>query len=100
MAIEKLANMTSDRFGKIEAKIDQLASYNQNLEVQMGQLVNSINSRDQGNLPSKTEVNPKEHCKAVTLRSGKQIGQVSNENVMGDENEMEPKEVSNPALGE
>ena len=36
-------------------------------------------------MPSKTEVNPKEHCKAVTLRSGKQLGQVSGETVVGDE---------------
>ncbi|XP_060969853.1 uncharacterized protein LOC133037061 [Cannabis sativa] len=37
----------------------------------MGQLATHIAIRPQGNLPSTTEVNPKENCKAITLRSGK-----------------------------
>ncbi|XP_017981014.1 PREDICTED: uncharacterized protein LOC108663036 [Theobroma cacao] len=43
------------------------------------QLANSINSRPQGVLPSDTQVNPKgkEHCNAVTLRSGKEVGGVN-----------------------
>ena len=76
MAVEKLATVTLDRFEKLKEKIDQLANHNRNLDMQMGQLAEAINSHTQGNLPSKTEVNPKEHCKAVTLRSGKQLGQV------------------------
>ena len=31
----------------------------------------------QGNLPSKIKVNPMEHCKAIILKSGKEIGQKS-----------------------
>ncbi|XP_038973113.1 uncharacterized protein LOC120105094 [Phoenix dactylifera] len=46
---------------------------------------NQDHPNQKGNLPSKTEVNPKEHCKAVTLRSGKQLGQVSGETIVGDE---------------
>lgn len=46
-----------------------------NLEVQMGQLATSMKSQQQGKFPSDTEINPKEHCKAITLRSGKQIGE-------------------------
>ncbi|XP_038976653.1 uncharacterized protein LOC120107448 [Phoenix dactylifera] len=84
IAIEKLANASSERFERLEAKVDQLASSNRNVEMQLGQLANSINFRGQDNLPSKTEVNPKEHCKAVTLRSGKQLGQVSGETIVGD----------------
>ncbi|XP_062075573.1 uncharacterized protein LOC133779655 [Humulus lupulus] len=42
-----------------------------NLETQMGQLATLMANRAQGNLPSTTEVNPKENCKAITLRSGK-----------------------------
>ena len=42
----------------------------------MGQLGNALNSRPQGSLPSDTE-NPrrdgKEHCKAISLRSGKEL---------------------------
>ncbi|XP_062106027.1 uncharacterized protein LOC133817500 [Humulus lupulus] len=41
-----------------------------NLETQMGQLAKLLSSRQQGNFPSSTEVNPKEQCQAVTLRSG------------------------------
>ncbi|KAL5782063.1 hypothetical protein ACOSP7_007092 [Xanthoceras sorbifolium] len=47
----------------------------QNLEVQVGQLARSSQSRAQGALPSNTETNPKEHCMALTLRSGKQVDQ-------------------------
>ena len=41
-----------------------------NLEVQVGQLANSLSIRNQGTLPSNIEKNPKEHVKAITLRSG------------------------------
>ncbi|XP_017970470.1 PREDICTED: uncharacterized protein LOC108660713 [Theobroma cacao] len=54
-----------------------------NLETQMGQLANSINSRPQGALPSDIEVNPKgkEPCNAVTLRSGKEVGRVNEKSI-------------------
>ncbi|GAB2281605.1 hypothetical protein Dimus_016181, partial [Dionaea muscipula] len=32
---------------------------------------------NQGNLPSKTEVNPREHVNAITLRSGRALGETS-----------------------
>ena len=48
-----------------------------NLEARMGQMVTIFNKRQQGNLPSTLEVNSrrdeKEHCKAITLRSGKNV---------------------------
>ena len=66
----------------------------------MVQLVSSINSRGQENPSSEIEVKPKKNCKAVTLRSGKQLGQVSGETMVGDENKIEHEEVDNPALGE
>ena len=48
-----------------------------NLEVQMGRLASLFNERQQDNLPSTSEVNPrregKEHCKAIILRSGKTV---------------------------
>ncbi|KAM6596601.1 hypothetical protein CsatA_007125 [Cannabis sativa] len=40
------------------------------LQTQMDQLATQITTRSQGNLPSTTEVNLKENCKAITLRSG------------------------------
>ena len=39
----------------------------------MGQLVNSLSTRNQGALPSNTEKNPKEQVKAITLISGTEI---------------------------
>ncbi|XP_073017839.1 uncharacterized protein [Primulina eburnea] len=43
------------------------------LETQIGQLANSLRDQNRGQFPSNTEVNPKEQCKAVTLRSGKEL---------------------------
>ena len=70
-------NINSERLDRLEASI-------KNMEIQIGQLTNSINPRAQENLPSQIEINPKEHCKAVTLRSGKQLGQVSGETMVID----------------
>ena len=39
----------------------------------MGQLANSLSTRNQGTLPSKTEKNPIEYMKAITLRSGTKV---------------------------
>ena len=41
------------------------------LETQIGQLATLMANRAKGDLPSTTEVNPKENCKAITLRKGK-----------------------------
>ncbi|XP_031277994.1 uncharacterized protein LOC116136420 [Pistacia vera] len=46
-----------------------------NLEAQIGQLANIISGKQQGHLPSDTEKNPNEQCKAITLRDGKVIGE-------------------------
>ncbi|XP_024022975.1 uncharacterized protein LOC112092050 [Morus notabilis] len=54
---------------------NQVASL-RNLENQMGQLANALNNRSHGTLPSDTE-KPRhegnEHCKAIALRSGKEL---------------------------
>ena len=39
----------------------------------MGQLARGAQARQQGTLPSDTIINPKEQCKAITLRSGKEV---------------------------
>ena len=61
-----------------------------NLEVQMGQMASLFNERQQGNFPSTLEVNPrrdgKEHCKAITLRNGKTVNRLVQDNVENDEN--------------
>ncbi|KAK0581724.1 hypothetical protein LWI29_017165 [Acer saccharum] len=62
---------------KLDTKIDQLAQHSQssiqNLETQVGQLARGQQGRQQGSLPSDTVVNPKEQCKAIALRSGKEV---------------------------
>ncbi|XP_027158369.1 uncharacterized protein LOC113759989 [Coffea eugenioides] len=55
--------------------MDQLTNMYRNVEVQLGQIANAVNNRNQGNLSSKTEVNPREHVKAITPRSGKEVGE-------------------------
>ncbi|XP_062089538.1 uncharacterized protein LOC133796074 [Humulus lupulus] len=62
---------------KNDAVIQSQAASLRNLEMQLGQLANEMKTRPQGSLPSDTE-NPrrdgKEHCKAIQLRNGKNLG--------------------------
>ncbi|XP_019241859.1 PREDICTED: uncharacterized protein LOC109221880 [Nicotiana attenuata] len=44
-----------------------------NLEIQLSQLAALVSEKIQGPLPSNTKKNPKEHLKAITLRSGKKL---------------------------
>ncbi|XP_019103097.1 uncharacterized protein LOC104884263 [Beta vulgaris subsp. vulgaris] len=72
----------------------------------IGQLANAINSRNQGALPSKTKVNPKEQIKAITLRSGTTLSEAndkSKDNIELKENEQNneelvEKELESPSL--
>ena len=61
--MDRLAKTTLERFERLEKRIDQLTSMYKNVEVQLGQIINTVNPRNQGELPNKTQVNPKEHCK-------------------------------------
>ena len=60
----------------------------------MGQMANLLTERQQGSLPSNSEVNPRregnEHVKAVTLRSGRELAIPGQPPVIG---EVETKEV-------
>ena len=58
---------------KMEQMICNHSSLIYNLEVQIGQLANSLATRNQDALPSNTEKNPKEQVKAITLRSSIEI---------------------------
>ncbi|XP_071927592.1 uncharacterized protein [Coffea arabica] len=55
--------------------MDQLTNMYRNIEVQLGQIANAVNNRNQEDLPSKIKINPREHVKAITLRSGKKVGE-------------------------
>ncbi|XP_078166211.1 uncharacterized protein LOC144560859 [Carex rostrata] len=67
-------NNQDKNISNLASKIDQLATQNRMLETQFVQFSQqaSSSSRAPGTLPGQPEVNPREHCKAVTLRSGKQ----------------------------
>ena len=86
LKMEQLADIhmnmmkSHDKFkNETRTSLNNQAAHLQNLEVQMGQMASLLSERQQGNLPSTLEVNPrregKEHCKAVTLRSGKTLDQ-------------------------
>ncbi|XP_022855446.1 uncharacterized protein LOC111376705 [Olea europaea var. sylvestris] len=74
-----------------------------NLKVQIGQLATSMKSQKQGKFPSDTEVNPKEHCKVVVLKSDNQVGKsepTENSNLTPDkEKEQVVKEQEKQAKG-
>ncbi|XP_062118923.1 uncharacterized protein LOC133832623 [Humulus lupulus] len=76
MQSSSLENMLKEYIVKNEAMIQSQVASLRNLENQVGQLANELKNRPHGTLPSDTE-NPrsmgKEHCKAVTLRSGKEL---------------------------
>ncbi|XP_070010841.1 uncharacterized protein [Nicotiana sylvestris] len=77
--IGSIENMFKQMMEKNADSDAQLASYNtsiHNLEVQMGQISQALNSRPKGALPSDTVVNPKGgnntgHSMAVTTRNGR-----------------------------
>ncbi|XP_027169461.1 uncharacterized protein LOC113769193 [Coffea eugenioides] len=73
--IEKLASATTQRFERIEGRMDQPTNMYRNVEIQLGQIANAVNNRNQGDLSNKTEVNPREHVKAITPHSGKEVGE-------------------------
>ncbi|XP_070014394.1 uncharacterized protein [Nicotiana sylvestris] len=53
-----------------DEKIESQNSALKNLEIQLNQLATLVSEKIQGPLPSDTEKNPKEHLKAIALRSG------------------------------
>ena len=68
-----LASKTDQFMTKTEQQLQNQAASIRNLEAQVGQIANTLTERAQGALPSNTETNPREHVKAITLRSGTQI---------------------------
>ena len=72
---------TRRRFNKEEAHLDSIETHYsnmnatmKNLETQLGQLANELkNKKKKGKFPNDTEQNLRDHCKAITLRSGKEV---------------------------
>ncbi|XP_075481203.1 uncharacterized protein LOC142521915 [Primulina tabacum] len=65
---------TESHLDSMETHMGNMGATMKSLETQIGQLANALRDQNKGQFPSNTEVNPKEQCKAVTLRSGKKIG--------------------------
>ena len=72
-ALAQLTVSTTQFMTRTDTTLQNQAASIRNLEVQMGQISNLLTARPQGSLPSNTETNPREHLKAVTLRSGKML---------------------------
>nr|XP_009778779.1 PREDICTED: uncharacterized protein LOC104228077 [Nicotiana sylvestris] len=56
-----------------DEKMESQNSSLKNLEIQLSQLAALVSEKIQDPLPSNIEKNPKEHFKAITLRSGKEL---------------------------
>nr|XP_023870464.1 uncharacterized protein LOC111983048 [Quercus suber] len=65
-----LEDMFMQYMQKIDVAIQNNSASIRNLEVQIGQLSSMLTERTTGTLPSNTITNPKEHVKAISLRSG------------------------------
>ncbi|XP_022865064.1 uncharacterized protein LOC111384950 [Olea europaea var. sylvestris] len=61
---------------KAEATLQNQNAVIKNLEIQVGQLAIALTGRTLGNLPSNTEINPKEQAKAITTQSGVQLPKI------------------------
>ena len=72
-AMAQLATSHTHFMNETRTNFQNQSAQIRNLEVQIGQLASMLNDRQQGNLPSTTVVNPIEQCKAITLRSGKEL---------------------------
>ncbi|KAL8525503.1 hypothetical protein ACS0TY_014933 [Phlomoides rotata] len=59
------------QFTQMSQQVTQLSQQQRNTDFQLGQLATTVgNMQNKGKFPSTTEPNPKEHCKAIELRSG------------------------------
>ena len=69
-------------------QLNNQAAQLRNLEVQIGQMANLLTEKQQGSLPSNSEVNPRqegnEHVKAITLRSGRELEILGQPPVIGE----------------
>ncbi|XP_074336311.1 uncharacterized protein LOC141673459 [Apium graveolens] len=72
------------KFEKVESRIDQMASSQKMLESQIGQITNKGVVREQGAHPSQPDVNVKEQCKAITLRSGRELPEIVTSTLKGE----------------
>ncbi|KAL8469693.1 hypothetical protein ACS0TY_032511 [Phlomoides rotata] len=70
-AMAKGVKEMSQQYTQLSQQVTQLSQQQRNTDFQLGQLATTVGSmQNKGKFPSTTEPNPKEHCKAIELRSG------------------------------
>ncbi|KAL8465413.1 hypothetical protein ACS0TY_034791 [Phlomoides rotata] len=70
MILKKMEGMEA-QVTQMGQQFTQINQQQKTMEFQMGQLATTVgNMQNKGKFPSTTEPNPKEHCKAIELRSG------------------------------
>ena len=75
----------------IETHCTNMSVIMKSLETQMGQLAIELKNQQKGKFPSDTEQNPRDHCKAITLRSGREVESSRQSEEKGKEVEVETK---------
>ncbi|XP_022870850.1 uncharacterized protein LOC111390095 [Olea europaea var. sylvestris] len=76
---------------KTEATLQDQNAAIKNLKTQIGQMAVALTGRAPGSLPSNTEVNPKEHAKAITTRSGVELPERQMNNPVANKEDMFPE---------
>ncbi|XP_050225511.1 uncharacterized protein LOC126674989 [Mercurialis annua] len=76
-----------EKLEKMEQREKNQASTIHHLETQISQMAISLQGRTQGGLPSTTENNPREHVKAVELRSGRNLEKANGKKHVVEEDE-------------
>ncbi|MED6133139.1 hypothetical protein PIB30_025774 [Stylosanthes scabra] len=66
---------TNNFMNETKATLKNQEAAIQNLEVQVGQIAKQLSEKPRNTLPSDTIPNPIEECKAISLRSGKVVGE-------------------------
>ncbi|XP_039144038.1 uncharacterized protein LOC120281228 [Dioscorea cayenensis subsp. rotundata] len=76
-AMARLATTQTQFMNETRTSLQNQSAQIRNLEVQLSQMAGMLTERQQGNLPSTSEANPRksgnEQCSAITLRSGKEL---------------------------
>ncbi|XP_075481199.1 uncharacterized protein LOC142521912 [Primulina tabacum] len=70
---EEAQYINNRNFGGYGGYRGNMGATMKSLETRIGQLTNALRDQNRGQFPSNMEVNPKKQCKAVTLRSGKEL---------------------------
>ncbi|KAL8458349.1 hypothetical protein ACS0TY_036020 [Phlomoides rotata] len=69
--VNEYMKFNSNQMKNMEAQVTQMSQQQRETDFQLGQLATTVGSmQNKGKFPSTTEPNPKEHCKAIELRSG------------------------------